>query len=178
MNYDGIETSAEILSAFQQCQNAGEEIDLFEELAQRSEPPIAAFVEILQKIKLEPVLALAIQAVGWVKTPEVIDRLRQSDDLLEMLCEKAKSGATDLIKWSAAKTIIAVGFEFMAVSQYLTETPEQIIESAIARRSNQNTYSNDTQAEFINFWVYCDDQLLHNQLFDEYTALPIVMGYT
>jgi hypothetical protein len=58
MNYDNLHTTAEILEAFQGCQDAGEEIDLFEALAWRDEPPVEAFIEIVRKIKLEPVLAI------------------------------------------------------------------------------------------------------------------------
>ncbi len=40
MNYDRLHTTAEIIDAFQVCQDAGKEIDLFEGLAWRDEPPI------------------------------------------------------------------------------------------------------------------------------------------
>ncbi|MEI6443579.1 MAG: hypothetical protein WCO29_10750 [Nostocales cyanobacterium ELA583] len=39
------------MNAFQQCQNAGEQIDLFEALAIIDPPPIEAFVEILKTIQ-------------------------------------------------------------------------------------------------------------------------------
>ena len=154
MNYDGIETTAEILSAFQQCQDAGEEIDLFEALAWRDEPQkqIEAFVEIVQKIKLEPVLALATQALGWVDNTEELARLEKSDDLLSLLSNLAKSGTTDLIKWSAAKSIIAIGFDFIRVSQHLTEMPKDII---VKIRDNCIRRSS-TETDSINFWVYGD----------------------
>ncbi len=127
MNYDNLHTTAEIMNAFEGCWDAGEEIDLFEALAWRDEPPIDAFIEIVRKIKLEPVLALATQALGWVKNVEVLERLKKSDELLEILSNLAKSGATDLIKWSAAKSIIAIGFDFVSVAQHLVETPQLIV---------------------------------------------------
>jgi hypothetical protein len=127
MNYDNLHTTSEILEAFQGCRDAGEEIDLFEALAWRDEPPVEAFIEIVRKIKLEPVLALATQALGWVKNAEVLERLKKSDELLEILSNLAMSGATDLIRWSAAKSIIAIGFDFISVAQYLVETPQLII---------------------------------------------------
>jgi hypothetical protein len=152
MNYDNLHTTEDILKAFQGCQDAGEEIDLFEALAWRDKPPIDAFIEIVRKIKLEPLLALATQALGWVKDAEILERLKKSDELLEILSNLAKSGATDLIKWSAAKSIVAIGFDFISVSQHLTEMPGNIIEKMYAKHSKKNTTGNDS----INFWVYGD----------------------
>ena len=94
MDYSEIETTEQLLNAFKQCQNAGEEIQLFESLAERANPPVDAFVEILRKIKLETVLALAIQAFGKITDDDVKARLKDSDDLLVMLCEQAKSNPT------------------------------------------------------------------------------------
>jgi hypothetical protein len=94
MNCDNINTAEEILTAFQRGGNAEEEIELFEALAWRDEPPVKAFVEIVQKIKLELVLALAIQAFGKIENPDIKENLKKSDDLWSMLCEQAKSGAT------------------------------------------------------------------------------------
>jgi hypothetical protein len=105
MDYREIDTAAEILAAFKGYANAGEEIQLFESLAQRDEPPLNAFVEILKNIKLETVLALTIQAFGKITNDDVKARLKGSEDLLELLCDRAKSGSSDLIKWSAATTI-------------------------------------------------------------------------
>jgi hypothetical protein len=152
MNEDRLNTTAEILDAFQGCRDAGEEIDLFEALAWRDEPPIDAFIEIVRKIKLEPVLALATQALGWVEDAEILERLKKSDELLEILSNLAKSGATDLIRWSAAKSIIAIGFDFISVSQHLTEMPGDIIEKMYTKHSQKNATGNDS----ISFWVYGD----------------------
>jgi hypothetical protein len=163
MNCDNINTAEEILTAFQRCGNAGEEIELFETLAWRDEPPVEAFVEIVRKIKLETVLALAIQAFGNIKNPDIKENLKKSDDLLAMLCEQAKSGATDLIRWSAATAIENVGFGFISVSQYLTEEPSGIIQRIVqskvkvlmdAERNRSSIKENSDYDSFIRFWVY------------------------
>jgi hypothetical protein len=152
MNYDNLHTTAEILEAFQGCRDAGEEIDLFEALAWRDEPPVEAFIEIVRKIKLEPVLALAIQALGWVKNVEVLERLKKSDELLEILSNSAQSGATDLIQWSAAKSIIAISYDFVEVSQYLTETPQNIMRKIELKHSDKDSINYTSQI----FWTYSD----------------------
>jgi hypothetical protein len=139
MNHDNLHNPAQILEAFQGCRDAGEQIDLFEALAWRDEPPWEAFMEILRKIKLEPALALAIQALGWVKNAEVLERLKKSDELLEILSNLAMSGATDLIRWSAAKSIIAIGFNFISVSQHLTEMPKDIVKSILSKPESKDT---------------------------------------
>jgi hypothetical protein len=166
MDCQEIDTAADILDAFKACQNAGEEIQLFESLAEREQPPVDAFVEILRKIKLETVLALAIQAFGKITNDDVKATLKGSDDLLVMLCEQAKSGATDLIRWSAATTIEKVGFSFIDVSQYFTEEPNVIIQRIVQpkvniltelERKNYSVIRNtnvDEYNNFIRFWTY------------------------
>jgi hypothetical protein len=163
MDYNSLNTAAEILDAFKQCQNAGEEIQLFESLAERANPPVDAFVEILRKIKLETVLALAIQAFGKITNDDVKARLKGSEDLLVMLCEQAKSGATDLIRWSAATTIENVGFSFIDVSQYLAEEPSGIIQRIVQSKINVFIHSpksiygvteHNDQNAFVRFWIY------------------------
>jgi hypothetical protein len=152
MNYDNLHTTAEILEAFQGCRDAGEQIDLFEALAWRDKPPWEAFIEILRRIKLESVLTLAIQALGWVQNEEVKERLKKSDDLLILLSNLAKSGETDLIRWSAAKSITAIGFNFINVSQHLTETPSEIIQNLLDKYSKGSSLENSSN----NFWIYGD----------------------
>jgi hypothetical protein len=147
-----INSTTEILEVFQQCRDAGEQIDLFEALAWRDEPPIEAFIEIVRKIKLEPLLALATQALGWVKDAEILERLKKSDELLEILSNLAKSGATDLIKWSAANSIVAIGFDFISVSQHLTEMPKIIVEDI----REQYIHKSYLETDAINFWIYGD----------------------
>ena len=108
-------------------------------------------------------LALAIQAFGKITDDDVKTRLKDSDDLLAMLCEQAKSGATDLIRWSAATTIKNIGFEITAFSQYLTEEPSEIIHRIVSskikilidseRGTNEIRESNDYE-NFIRFWIY------------------------
>ena len=163
MNYCEIDTAADILKAFKGCANAGEEIQLFESLAEREHPPTDAFVAILREIKLEAALALAIQAFGKIKDDRIKADLKDSPDLLAMLCEQAKSGATDLIRWSAATTIEQIGFDFIAVSRHLTEEPEAIIQRIVQSKvrvltdSDRNRHGiteNNDYDGFIRFWVY------------------------
>jgi hypothetical protein len=152
MNYDNLHTTAEILEAFQGCRDAGEEIDLFEALAWRDKPPVEAFIEIVRKIKLEPVLALATQALGWVTNTEVLERLKQSDELLEILSNLATSGVTDLIRWSAARSIIAINYDFVDVSQHLTGTPQNIIQKIKSEYARKESL----KQESLIFWTYSD----------------------
>jgi hypothetical protein len=142
MNYDNLHTTAEILEAFQGCRDVGEEIDLFEALAWRDEPPVEAFVEIIRKIKLEPVLALATQALGWVKNTEILEQFKKSEELLELLSGLAISGSTVLIQWSAAKSIILIDFDFSSIAQHLNEMPQSIVDKI---------YSNP---RYLLFWRY------------------------
>ena len=171
MNYDSIETNGDILAAFQQCKNAGEHIDLFEGLARRNQPPIAAFEELIHKTKLEPVLALAIQALGWVENPSVLAQLQADEDLLKLLSQKARTGATDLIKWSAARTIGAIGFEFNTILTHLHEPPNRIIESMVTQRVNDlkrvdlRIDPTNTKGESIDFWIYGDTHRLRCETF-------------
>lgn len=125
MDCNNLHTAAEVLEAFRACSDTGEEIELFECLATRPEPPLEAFVEILKNIPLEPVLALTIQAFGKITNADIKARLKQSDDLLEMLSRQAQSGSTDLIRWAAATAIEEVGFDFIAVSRYLSQEPKK-----------------------------------------------------
>jgi polyribonucleotide nucleotidyltransferase len=163
MDYSEIDTAEQLLNAFKQCQNAGEEIQLFESLAERDHPPVDAFVEILRKIKLETVLALAIQAFGKITNDDVKARLKGSEDLLAMLCEQAKSGATDLIRWSAATTIEKVEFAFIDVARYLTEEPSKIIRQTVVskiemleelERKNLRDYDFEIFDNFVVFFTY------------------------
>jgi hypothetical protein len=132
MSYEEVKTASDILEAFRKCKNPGEEIDLFESLATRTEAPIEAFQEILQTVKIEAVLALTIRAFGLVTIPELKTQLKQNDKLLAMLSDRSKSGPSDLIRWSAAKTIDKIGFGFLAISQHLAEEPFQIFYQILA----------------------------------------------
>jgi hypothetical protein len=40
MDYSSLRTAADIINAFRKCQNAGEQIDLFEALATSYDPPV------------------------------------------------------------------------------------------------------------------------------------------
>jgi hypothetical protein len=152
MNYDNIHTTEDILKAFQGCRDAGKEIDLFETLAWRDEPPIDAFIEIVRKIKLEPLLALATQSLGWVKNTEILEGLKKSNELLEILSNLVKSGDTYLIQWSAAKSIMAIGFDFINVSQYLSETPQNTIRRIELIYKSKGSMVQESWV----FWTYSD----------------------
>jgi hypothetical protein len=95
MDYSSLRTAANIIDAFHNCQNAGEQMDLFEALATSYEPPVEAFAEILRGVKLEPLIVLTIQAFGKIKDADIREILKQSDDLLTILSEQAQSGETD-----------------------------------------------------------------------------------
>jgi hypothetical protein len=158
MNCTNLNTAAEILEAFRACKNPGEEIELFECLATRPDPPVGAFVDILRSIKLEAVLALTIQAFGKITDADIKARLKESEDLLTILSQQAQSGSSDLIRWSAATTIDNLGFDFIAVSQYLTEEPkkiaEKIVQSKVKRFAEQNLLHSNDYSDFALFWVY------------------------
>jgi len=158
MDCTHLNTAAEVLEAFQACNNPGEEIELFECLATRPEPSLEAFVELLRSIKLEPVVALTIQAFGKITDADLKARLKQSDDLLAMLSQQVQSGSTDLIRWLAATTIEQIGFDFIAISRHLSEKPlhiaEKIVQSKIRRFSDQNLVQSKDYDEFIHFWTY------------------------
>jgi len=160
MNCTNLNTAAEILEAFRACKNPGEEIELFECLATRPDPPVGAFVDILRSIKLEAVLALTIQAFGKITDADIKARLKESQDLLTILSQQAQSGSSDLIRWSAATTIDNLGFDFIAVSQYLSEEPkkisEKIVQSKVKRFADRNLVNSNDYDEFVRFWVYGD----------------------
>ncbi|WP_293285424.1 WD40 repeat domain-containing protein [Microcoleus sp. PH2017_40_RAT_O_B] len=152
MDYNNINTAAEILNAFRACNNNPEnEIELFERLATRPEPPLDAFIDILRAIKLETLLALTIQAFGKITHPETKARIQESQELLELLSQKAESGSSDLIQWSAASAIEDIGFDFLMVAQYLSQDPKNIIERIV--KSNSISSSSDSN-EINRFWSY------------------------
>ena len=165
MNCTNLHTAAEILEAFQCRKNVDEEIELFNCLAQRSQPPIAAFIEILQNIKRETVLALTIQAFGKITDTNLKENLRQSDDLLRMLSEQAKSGETSLIRWSSAITIKKLGFDFINVSRYLSEEPNNIAQRVFEQNKSDcrkvYTEFNNIKKQFVKTYR---EQLINTSL--------------
>lgn len=158
MNCTEINTAAEILEAFRACKNPGEQIELFECLATRSDPPVDTFLEILAGVKLEVVVVLTIQAFGKITNADTKVRLKESDGLLTILSQYAQSGATDLIRWMAATTIDIVGFDFIQVSLHLTEEPrkiaENIVQSKVRRFADSNLVDSNDYPEFVRFWIY------------------------
>lgn len=53
--------------------------------------------DILDKIKLEPIVALSIQGFSKIIDADSKKRLKQSSDLLAKLSEQVRSGSSDLI---------------------------------------------------------------------------------
>jgi hypothetical protein len=131
MDYSSLKTASEIITAFHKCQNAGEQIDLFEALATSDDPPVEAFEGILREVILEPLIVLTIQAFGKIKDADIREILKQSDHLLTILSEQAQSGETDSIRLSAAKTVINLEFDFIAISRYFREEPKKIADRII-----------------------------------------------
>src|SRR4028118_31771 len=78
-------------------------------------------------------------------------RIQESQELLELLSQKAESGLSDLIQWSAASAIEDIGFDFLMVAQYLSQDPKNIIERII--KSNSILSSSDSN-EINRFWSY------------------------
>jgi WD40 repeat protein len=161
MNCTDINTAAEILNAFRECKdNPEKEIELFDCLATRSDPPLEAFFEIAKLIKLETLLALTIQAFGKITDPEIKARMKESNELLELLSQKAESGSSDLIRWSAASAIEDIGFDFLMVAQYLSQNPNKIIEGIV---QSNNILSSNEPNKISRFWSYGPSEKLKKQ---------------
>ncbi|OKH31106.1 hypothetical protein NIES2119_29490 [[Phormidium ambiguum] IAM M-71] len=90
--------------------------------------------------------------------------MKESQDLLTILSQQAQSGSSDLIRWSAATTIDNLGFDFITVSQYLSEEPkkiaEKIVQSKVKRFADQNLVNSNDYDEFVRFWLYGNYQKL------------------
>jgi hypothetical protein len=166
MNYSELDTASDILEAFDNCNNAGEEIELFEYLATRPNPPVSAFVSILDEVQLEPVLVLTIKAFGMITDRDLKELWQQNDVVLKLLSEKAKSGASDLIRWTAAVAIDAIGFGIVEISRHLPEKPVKIAERIVESKrkilidsddkskGEQKIVDRNDYRSFIDFWVY------------------------
>lgn len=146
-SFENINTVAEILNAFRACQSPRQEIQLFNWLATRTEPPVTAFLEILEKIKLESILALTIQAFGQITNANIKSNIKESRELLGRLSLLAESGSSDLVRWSAAKAIEEIEFDFLMVAQYLSQDPKKIIEDILESKTKQ-------VSEKDLFWIY------------------------
>jgi hypothetical protein len=131
IDYNTINSVAEIVQTFNECQNTEEKIHLFESLSKKLNPPIDSFIEILKRIKNEDILALTIYAFGIITHNQIRLLLKNSDDLLLILCRYVRHGVTDLIRWSAATAIENIGFDFIAVSLHLEEKPVEIIRQIV-----------------------------------------------
>ena len=159
MDYSSLRTAAEIITAFHKCQNAGEQIDLFEALATSDDPPVEAFERILSEVILEPLIVLTIQAFGKIKDADIREILKQSDDLLTILSEQAQSGETDSIRLSAAKTVVNLGFDFIAISRYFREDPKKIADRIMRDKSKNKRLFDDKYNEVRDLKSKLDRQL-------------------
>ena len=188
MDYSSLKTASEIITAFHKCQNAGEQIDLFEALATSYDPPVEAFVKILTDIKLERLIVLTIHAFSKIQDADIRERLQQSEDLLAILSEKAQSGETDSIRLSAAKTVINLEFDFIAISRYFREDPKKIADRITrdklkekglfyakyneVRDLKSNLDRQLEQIKSINYDVY--DSVIANNKFKDVPSVNIV----
>lgn len=157
-NTDDLNTAAEILTAFGRCnQQPDQEILLFLSLAKRSHPPIDALIELLRNVKLEVVLALAIQALSDVDAIQK-DKLKASEELLALLSDFVKSHSSYLVRWAAADTILDLDFEFFLISKYLTEAPKStlnnIFGTQVKRLENFQLRESQDYRSFLDFWIY------------------------
>jgi hypothetical protein len=165
MNYENLHTASDILEAFRICKNPGAEIELFECLATRAEPPVEALLEILEKVKLEAALVLTIAAFGLISNPELKTALKQNNELLGMLSDRAKTGTSNSIRWAAAVTIDKIGFGFLSISHHFAEEPfhiaDRILESKRKilidlddRHKGEQTMDKAEYKESVYFWTY------------------------
>ncbi|MBS9393522.1 MAG: hypothetical protein HEQ29_10360 [Dolichospermum sp. LBC05a] len=159
MDYSSLRTAAEIITAFHKCQNAGEQIDLFEALATSDDPPVEAFERILREVILEPLIVLTIQAFGKIKDADIREILKQSDHLLTILSEQSQSGETDSIRLSAAKTVINLEFDFIAISRYFREDPKKIADRIMRDKSKNKRLFDDKYNEVRDLKSKLDRQL-------------------
>lgn len=154
MDCTNINTPTEILNAFRACNNNPiQEVALFQCLATRPVPPVAALVELARKIRLEVALALSIQALAQILNPEIKAKLNKSTQLLKLLAREAESGESDLIRWSAATAIDDIGFEFFSVAQYLAEDPKNIAINIERLKSSESGTRPASPGEN-RFWMY------------------------
>jgi hypothetical protein len=165
MNCENITTASDILEAFRVCKNPGEEIELFECLATRADPPVAAFLEILEKVKLEAALVLTIEAFALINNAEIKAELKQNNELLGMLSDRAKTGASNLIRWAATVTIDKIGFSFLGISQHFVEEPFQVADKILEskrkllidlddRSKGEQTMDKGEYKDSVYFWTY------------------------
>ncbi len=154
------------MEAFRTCKNPGAEIELFEAVATRAEPPTAALLEIVEKVKLEAALVLSIKALGAIVNPEAKGELKQNNDLLAILSDRAKPERSNLIRWAATATIDKIGFGFLAISEYFSEEPSKIAARILGAKrkilidldnssnTEAKTIDNNERQESIDFWTY------------------------
>jgi hypothetical protein len=173
MNYENISTASDILEAFRVCKNPGAEIELFECLATRSDPPIDAFLEILAKVKLEAALVLTIKSFGAIGNAEIKAELKQNNELLAMLSDRAKAGTSNLVRWTAAVTIDKIGFGFLGISQHFAEEPFHIADKILESKrkilidlddpsKGEQTIDKGEYKESVYFWTYGPTYLLRS----------------
>jgi hypothetical protein len=173
MNYENLSTASDILEAFRICKNPGAEIELFESLATRAEPPIEALLEIVEKVKLEAALILAIEAFGLISNAEIKAELKQNNELLGILSDRAKTGTSNTIRWAAAVTIDKIGFSFLNISQHFTEEPCHIADKILESKrkilidlddatKGEQIIDKGEYKESVYFWTYGPTYMLRS----------------
>ncbi len=173
MNYENLNTASDILEAFRICKNPGKEIELFESLATRTEPPVPAFLEILEKVKLAPALVLTIGALGLISNAEIKVELKQNNELLGMLSDRAKNGSSNSIRWAAAVTIDKIGFGFLDISHHFAEEPFHIADKILESKrkilidlddatKGEQVMDKTEYKESVYFWTYGPTYMLRS----------------
>lgn len=173
MNCENITTASDILEAFRVCKNPGEEIELFECLATRTNPPMEALLEILEKVKLEAALVLTIKSFGIISNAEIKAELKQNSELLGMLSDRAKTGTSNSIRWAAAVTIDKIGFGFLDISHHFAEEPFHIADKILESKrkilidlddpsKGEQTMDKTEYKESVYFWTYGPTYILRS----------------
>jgi uncharacterized Fe-S cluster-containing MiaB family protein len=109
------------MNAFQQCQNAGEQIDLFKALAIIDPPPIEAFVEILKTIQQQIINLAQILA----RESQVADTQKLKDNL-----DYEQRRITDIEESSLRQNLKRLQNEKHELQEKLTEVLSLAIQQA------------------------------------------------
>jgi hypothetical protein len=103
--------------------------------------------------------------LGWIRNLDALEKLKNSDELLDILSALVKSGSSELICWDAASTIQSIGFSFLDISRYLPEEPyktnENIVDLMIGTLFDYEKSQSDSKIsnrigleKYTNFWIY------------------------
>lgn len=161
---DRLKTYSEIINAFGKCKSAGEKIYLFDALAQNDKPPVDALMYILEKSRLEELLALTIQVFSKTTNADIKEKSRSSRSLFAMLSHHAQKGQTDLIRWSAARTIKNIEFNYEFIGESFKDDPQTIADMIICSKlkilDDQNLLTSEGFKKYLNFWIYGGEDAL------------------